>query len=169
MQALPSTESSDSEQPQEEVPQVNPKDEEYPEYPEYPGYPEYPEYPEHPVDASILSEEDSVNERRRMGEAEGEEITAILTRFTAQLEEVEGNNKAIATIADHCRELAEGFVIIARNSQTLSEKLGMVEASTTEMQTSMAAIEERNRLHEVGTHNIRFNTQNIGTYFDITK
>lgn len=154
LQASQSIESSDSGQPQEEPLQVSPK------------YEEDPEYPEDPDDASISSGEVSEEELRCMAEAEGEEITEILTMFTKQLKVVKTNTEKMA---EHGRHLTENVARIAANSQNLHEKLAVVEANTTEIQTSMAALEERNRLHEIGTHNIRFNTQNMGMYSRATR
>ncbi len=96
-----------------------------------------------------------------MAEADGEEITEILTTFTKHLKVVEANTEKIAA---HGHNLTENVATIAIASQHLDKKLAAVEASTTEIQTTMAALEERNKLHEIGTHNIRFNTQNMGMY-----
>jgi regulator of replication initiation timing len=149
LQATQPIEGLNSEQPQEEPPQVSIEDE------------EDPEVSADPDDASISSGEDSEEEVQRMAEADGREITEILTIFTKHLKVVEANTEKLA---EHARSLNETVVKIAINSRKMHEKLAAVEASTTEMQTSMAAMEERNRLHEIGTHSIRFHTQNMGMY-----
>ncbi len=149
LQEPQSIESSDSGQPQEEPHQASPKDE------------EYPEDPEDPDDASISSGEDSEEELQLMAEADGKEITEILTTFTQQLKVVEANTEKLA---EHAQSLTETVVKIAINSRNMHEQLAAVEANTTEMQTSIAAMGERNRLHEIGTHSIRFHTQNMGMY-----
>ncbi len=147
LQAPQSIENSESEQPQEEPLQVSLEDE------------EYLDDPEDPDDASISSGEFSEGELRRMAEADGKETTEILTIFTKHLKVVEANTEKMA---EHGRNLTESVAEIAMNSQNLHEKLAAVEASMTEMQTSMAAMDERNRLHEIGTHSIRFHTQEMG-------
>ena len=151
LQATQPMGSSDSDQPQEEPPQISPRDK---------------EYPGDSDDASISSGEYSEEELRRMAEADGKRITEILTIFTKHLKVVEANTEKMAA---HGRNLTESVAEIAMNSQNLHEKLAAVEASTTEMQTSMAAMQERNRLHEAGTHAIRFHTQEMGMYLRTTK
>jgi hypothetical protein len=93
-------------------------------------------------------------------------LTKILMNFSRALAKVHESTKKIprdqVKLTETIEKINEAVVRIERNSEHLNIRLAAVEANTAAIQTSMQAIQEKNRLHETGTHVISIRTTELG-------